>query len=129
MLKVIMTFGNLAGTQVRSPKHLKLDTVLLTQGTARQLLLYTVYRKEKQPSQLGYDLISDSNPSALHYQLKIFVGSRLSESMACVHSHGHPQNQQRSERVSNITRQKAVTCFDSVTSYTTLKPSHNHCEE
>ena len=40
-----MTFGSLAERQVRSPEHLRLDTVLL--NTEVMQLLYTVYRKGK----------------------------------------------------------------------------------
>ena len=59
-----MTFGCFAETPVRIPKHLRLDTVLLTQGT--DSCCFTLYtEKEKQPSQLGYDLIGDSNPLSL----------------------------------------------------------------
>ena len=60
--------------------------------TQRQTAVYQYVQKKKRPPQLGFDWSSASKSLISHYKLQEFFDS-LSESMACIRSHGHPRSQ------------------------------------
>ena len=80
-------------------------------------LYNNIYNKKKTLSARIWLHQCLKTPSASQHKLNRFVDSRLSKSMACVQSHGSTQGQQRPDRISSITRQKAVTSYNSLTGH------------
>ena len=109
-------FRSSAETRVKSPQHFKLDTRLLGPQIQTAVLQY-VQKKGNDPLNWGFTEAVPPNPWASHYKLQEFVDSLWAiQWPASTHMVIHKANH-LSERVSTITRQKAVTGHDSVTSY------------
>ena len=80
-------------------------------------VLQYVQKKGNDPLNWGLTEAVPPNPWASHYKLQEFVDSlRANQWSASAHMVFHEANH-RSERVSTITRQKAVASHDSVTGY------------
>ena len=110
-------FRSSAETQVKSPQHLKLDKRLLRHRSIQTAVLQYVQKKGNDPLNWGVTEAVPPNPWASHYKLQEFVDSLWANQWsASAHMVFHEANH-RSERVSTITRQKAVTSHDSVTGY------------